>query len=299
MQIVKRTSMFKNVNIPFIWAIIIALILSGGCQEKATQSNILLVSILPQKYFVEQITGNQFQVEVMVPPGASPASYDPTPQQLTQLSKALLYFKIGYIGFEQTWIPKLESEYPDLPFIDCSKNVTFMEMIEDHSDHTHHGVEPHIWMSPKNARIIAKNIWMAVCDINPKDKDFYTANYNSLIEKIDGLDKFIHTQLDNLSKRSFIIYHPALTYFALEYNLEQFPIEKDGKEPSARYMEKIIQKAKEKEIQLIFIQKEFNQNEAHTLEMEINGKVVVIDPLVYNWLDQMKFITLQLSENLK
>lgn len=282
-----------------LWTSILIWIFIASCQQENSQSKIIVVSILPEKYFVDQIMGDQFKVEVMVPPGASPANYDPTPQQLAQLSRAIIYFKIGYIGFEQSWIPKLETEYPKLPFIDLSIGVELMEISDGHSDHKHNGVEPHIWMSPKNARIIAQNIWKTACDINPQEKELFTKNLDSLLKKIDMLDTQVHDQLTNLSRNSFIIYHPALTYFAHEYGLEQIPVEREGKEPSVQYMRKVIQQAKEKDIRLIFVQKEFNQNEALTLEKEIGGKIVSIDPLTYEWLEQIKYISQQLSNYLK
>jgi len=291
--------MFRKRHKSIFGAIILIALIIAGCQQQPEQSNVIVVSILPQKFFTEKIIGDHFQVEVMIPPGASPATYDPTPRQLAQLSKASVYFKIGYIGFEKSWIPKLESEYPELPFIDLSRDVQTKSSVEHHDGHDHGGIEPHIWMSPKNARIIAKNIWEAVCNINPEEREFYTSNYKSLLHEIDDLEIDIQDKLENLSKSAFIIYHPALTYFAEDYGLVQYAIEKDGKEPSASYMAKIINRAHEKDIRLIFIQKEFNQNEALTLEREIDGKVVSIDPLAYNWIEQMKFITQQLSIYLK
>jgi len=284
-----------------ILAFIVLTIFFAGCTQKkqVAEKPIISVSILPQKYFTEKIVGNHFHINVLVPPGASPASYEPTPKQMVDLSNSLVYFKIGYIGFELNWINSMGADFPEVKFIDTSEGIEFSESEETHGDHKHHRIEPHIWMSPKNAKVISANILKSILEMDPKNADLYNSNYNIFINEIDSVNQIIENKLKNIGSKDFIIYHPALTYFAKDYGLNQYALEIDGKEPSAKQMQELINLAYEQNIKIIFVQKQFNQGEAKTLEKEINGKVVSIDPLDYNWDTQILRITDILGEALK
>jgi zinc transport system substrate-binding protein len=256
------------------------------------QKKIISVSILPQKFFVEKIAGDLFEINVLIPPGASPASYDPAPKQIMDLSNSVVYFKIGYIEFEKNWMNHFTNEYPDLIIADLSEGISILSEEYDHGDHWH---EPHIWMSTHNAEIIAKNIFNTLQDIDAENTEYYKANYHSFIEELTKLDEYIMVKTISLTKRDFIIYHPALTYFAEEYNFNQISIEHEGKEPAPGDMGKIIDMAVEKKIQIIFTQKQFDIDNAKQIANEINGKVVTIDPLAYDWDKQLMHIADELG----
>jgi len=281
-------------------SILLTIFLASCAQKKqAAEKPIISVSILPQKYFAEKIIGHNYHINVLVPPGASPASYEPTPKQMIELSNSSVYFKIGYIGFELNWINSMEADFPEVKFIDTSEGIEFAENIEEHGDHSHHRIEPHIWMSPKNVKVISANILKSILKLDPDNADLYNRNYNVFIREIDSVNQIIENKLKNIGSKSFIIYHPALTYYAKDYGLNQYALEIDGKEPSAKQMQELINLAREQNIKIIFVQKQFNQGEAKTLEKEINGKVVSIDPLDYNWNTQILRITDKLGEALK
>lgn len=281
------------------------LFLLISCTKKTgNHKAVISVSILPQKYFVEQIAGDHFEINVLIPPGASPASYDPTPSQIVELAKSQIYFKIGYIEFEKNWLDKISGEYPQLNIIDNSVGLDLIENQEYDQDHGHHHgfIEPHTWMSPENVKIIARSIYEALLKFDNQSESYYTENYTRFILEIDSLDQDISTQLQHIPSRSFIIYHPALTYFAKAYKLQQLPIEIEGKNPSAYHIKQIIDTAISKNIQIVFIQKQFDQEKAKTIASEINGNVIPIDPLDYNWSDQLRTITsafVPVSENIK
>jgi zinc transport system substrate-binding protein len=277
------------------------VLLSVGCSTKQQplEKPVITVSILPQKYFTEKIVGDRFDINVMIPPGASPASYDPSPKQMANLANSAIYFKIGYIGFEINWINKIAPDFPDVKFIDSSEGIIFLESDESHGEHQHHRLEPHIWMSPEKVKVIASNILQTLIQEDEKNATFYTDNYKAFNKELDSIHALIENKLRNIRHREFIIYHPALTYFAQDYNLQQHALEIDGKEPSVQQMRELINLAKERDIKLIFVQKQFNQGEAKTLEKEINGKVVSIDPLDYNWDTQIMDIANLLNNGLK
>ncbi len=273
--------------------LVVVFYLLNACTNKTDNSKaVISVSILPQKYFVEQIAGDHFDINVLIPPGASPASYDPTPSQIVELAKSKIYFKIGYIEFEKNWLDKISEEYPQLNIIDNSAGLDLIENQEHDQGHGHHHgfIEPHTWMSPENVKIIARSIYEALLKFDNQNESFYTENYNRFILEIESLNQDISEQLQDASSRSFIIYHPALTYFAKAYKLLQLPIEIEGKNPSAYHIKQIIDSAKSQNIQIIFIQKQFDQEKAKIIASEINGNVIAIDPLDYNWPDQLRTI---------
>lgn len=281
----------------FVIAILTLIIFVNACsnEQSAEKKKVITVSIAPLKYFTEKIAGNRFDIKVMLPPGASPATFDPTSRQIMELENSDLYFKAGNLPFEITWIGKFAKEFPKIKFINTSEGIKIIENGDDSQEHEF--ADPHVWTSPQNTKIIAKNIANALISLDPAGEQFYKENLIHFIKEIDSTDQYIRQKLDPLKQRSFIIYHPALTYFARDYNLHQISLESEGKEPSARHLSEIIAKAKFQNIRVIFIQKQFNIGEARTLEREINGKLITIDPLDYNWTRQMRTIANELSEN--
>ncbi len=283
----------------------ILLLLPGpflaGCNPPADKQAkpSITVSILPQKYFLERISGGQFDITVMIPPGESPATYDPTSDQMVKMASSDLYFLIGHIQFENAWIMKMKGEYPGIRFIDTSRGVDVEELEHEGHDHAHHGVDPHIWMSVPRVKQIASTMAEALGEAYPEKQDVYTANLGQLQAELDSLHASIRNELAGLRGGKFIIYHPALTYFAGDYGLVQIPIEQEGKEPTARYLRSLIDHAVSEGISAILIQKQFNQQEARTIEQEIGGRIIVIDPLDENWPQQMNYIAVELKKALK
>lgn len=260
----------------------------------------ITVSILPQKYFVEKIVGDKIKINVMVPSGASPETYEPQSSQMTELSNSGLYLKIGHLAFEHAWMEKIKATNPSINIIDISQNIE----LSDKHVHAHHGKkhelkDPHYWVSPRLVKLMSKNILEAIKTLDTANIKYYETNYLELIKEIDSLDQYITNKLDTLSKRNFIIFHPALSYFAEDYKLNQIPIEFEGKSPSPTHIKTIIDEAKAKKISLILVQKQFDIENAQTIAKEINAKVVQIDPLSDEWEKNMRAITDALYENLK
>ena len=310
--------------------ILLAILLSAcGDKKKAadeTQLPVVSVSILPQKYFVEQITGNSVNVQVLVAPGASPATYDPTPKQLQQLSNAKVHFYIGELGFEKAWLSKLKQTAPAVPFVACNEWIEEMEGACDHSndepcDHEHHeghhhndaekettveesesheghnhDVDPHIWMSPKNGIKIAQTIHKKLVEIFPESKDIFDDNLSKLIAEIEKLDVEIAESLSNVHHRDFMIYHPALGYFSRDYGLNQHSIEFEGKTPSPAHMRKMVDLAASHHIQGIFIQSQFESDKARAIAKEINAEIIEIDPLSENWMNEMRTLSTKMKK---
>jgi zinc transport system substrate-binding protein len=286
--------------------LLLLLMLLWACkphESSGTEKPVISVSILPQQYFIEQLAGDLVEVNVMIPPGASPATYEPTVSQLGKLDHSEVYLKIGYVGFELGWMDKIKSVNPSMEVIDLSIGIDLIQGagLDDHSHeglHDHGGTDPHIWMSPGNAKIIASNICHSLIKILPDKRDILAANLALFTSKLDSLDGEIESMLAGLEQRKFMIFHPSLTYFARDYNLEQLPLEFEGKEPSPHHMAKMTDLGREFHISTIFLQKQFDEKNARTLANEIEAEVVQIDPLDPDWYHQILFIAEKLKQSL-
>ena len=269
---------------------ILTIFICFACGNTAQKSEkaILTVTIEPLRYFTEAIAGENYQVVSMVPKGSSPESYDPTPQQLVNLSKSQAYFRIGHIGFEQAWMKKLEANCPDMKVYDTSKGI---DLIRDkghwHGDHFHEGgVEPHIWNSTQNALIIVDNIYQALCELDSTHQADYKNRLDRLKQSIQQTDAETRKLLENADS-TFLIYHPALSYFARDYGLKQISIEEGGKEPSPAQLKKLIETCRNENVHTIFVQQEFDQRNAQLIAHELGIDIVSINPLSYDWTEEM------------
>ena len=277
---------------------ILTLFILSGCGNTTQKSEkpILTVTLEPLRYFTEAIAGNNYEVVSMVPKGSSPESYDPTPQQLVNLSKSQAYFRIGYIGFEQAWMKKLEANCPNMEVYNTSKGI---DLIRDkghwHGDHFHEGgVEPHVWNSTQNALIIADNIYQALCELDSTHQEDYQKRLDVLKQTIRQTDANICTLLENADS-TFLIYHPALSYFARDYGLKQVSIEEGGKEPSPAQLKALIETCRNENVHTIFVQQEFDQRNAQLIAHELGVNIVSINPLSYDWVKEM----IRIAEALK
>ena len=252
------------------------------------------VTIEPFRYFVEQIAGNDVNVNVMVPAGSSPETYEPTPQQMVDLSQSVFYFKVGQIGFEKTWMKKLQQNAPDMKVIDTSAGIA---MLKTQSGN----IDPHTWMSIKSADIITSNIAKALMDKYPEKAEEYKKRLrdfrkNKLDKLQNEIDKYQST-IKGEKQKGFVIYHPTLTYFAKENGLQQYAIEEEGREPSITQLKELIQRAKSEDINLIFVQKEFSNRNIQVFIDATHSKAVEINPLSYDWEGQMLQITKEIANS--
>jgi len=245
---------------------------------------------------MENVGGEKVDITIMVPPGASPHTYEPTPSQMAALSKAKLYAKVGSgVEFELVWMEKLIAANKDMLVVDCSRGVQLQKMTGEH-EREHRRMDPHIWLSPLNAKVMVQNICDGLIQVDPNNKDYYLRNMDAYIDKLDTLSNDIRNSLANIKTRAFIVFHPAWGYFAQEYNLEQIPIESGGKEPSAQDIANLIEEAKEHNIKVIFASPQFNPESAEVIAREINGRVVLIDPLAKDYIANMRLILSEMSQ---
>lgn len=250
---------------------------------------MVCVSILPQKYFVEKIAGDLVDINVLLPPGANPRYYSIMPSQMKEISRSSVWLRIGQIPFEKSWAQKIRQTNPKMKVYDTSVQADWIILKKDTVNFK--GVDPHIWMSPLEVKKIANESYKALIKTLPEDSVIFTANYKKWILEIDILNREIKNSFKNLLQRKFIIFHPSLTYFARDYNLEQIPIEIEGKEPSTRQIRDLIDLAKREKLHIVLLQRGFNMENARQIAREINGKIIIIDPFDEHWEKQLKNIS--------
>jgi zinc transport system substrate-binding protein len=263
-----------------------------GCKSnpEGSRKKIISVSILPQKYFVEAITGDKYRINVMVPPGGTPENYEPTARQMQSLSESGIYLKIGNIPFEETWMKNFININPRMKVYDLSEGINLIMGGHHHEGNSSNGIDPHIWSSLKNAKIIATNICNALSKEDPINKDYFASRLQNFLSLTDSLDEKFQFEFAPIKGSAFLVFHPALAYLARDYGLEQISLEFEGKSPPPGHMRDIINIAREKKIKAILMQKQFNAEAAKTIANEIGGEVILIDPLDENWKDQIEYI---------
>jgi len=260
----------------------------------------VFVSILPQKYFVQQIAKERLNIQVMVKPGASPATYEPSPSQMKALSISKLYFSIG-VPFESKWLPKISALYPTLKITPTDQGIKKIP-IHDH-DHEndnkgHHYIpDPHIWLSPPLVKIQIAQIFLSLKEIDPDNQQFYETNYRSFLSKIEKLNNELHNMFIYCKHKSFMVFHPSWGYFAQSYGLQQIPIEIEGKDVKPWQLKELITQAKKNNIRVIFAQPQFSSKSANLIAREIGGQVFFIDPLALDWENNLRNVALKIRNN--
>lgn len=272
-----------------------------SCNSKKTNKidDVITVSILPQKTFVEKIAGNDFKVNVLIPKGSSPAAYTLLPSQLKEIANSAVWFRIGYIGFEYSWTQKIAQANKNMKVVDLSEGMDLIaDKIEQHGDHVHmNGVDPHIWLSPVLVKKMAKKIFDELVLLKPEKSAEYKGNYLKFVKEIDQLNVEIRNKLKGYEGRKFIVFHPSLTYFARDYGLEQYALETDGKEPTPQRLKAVVDLARTENIKVIYIQDEFDREHARVFAEEINGSIIQLRPLDLLWSDNLKEITQIFADN--
>jgi zinc transport system substrate-binding protein len=262
----------------------------------------VFVSIAPQQYFVQKIGGGLVDVAVLVPPGADPHTYEPKPRQMAELAKTAVYFAVG-IDFEKAWMKKIAAANPRMRIVQTDAGIEKMALAEHHDEHakepkgahrhdkTHHHHEgapdPHVWLSPPLVKVQAGHIRDTLVAVDSANRTRYEENYAAFIREIDALDADLKSLFAGSQGNRFMVFHPSWGYFAQAYGLEQVPIEIEGKNPKPAQLKELIQHAKEHGIKVIFVQPQFSVKSAEMVSREINGQVVVADPMAANWTENL------------
>ncbi len=299
----------KKVFIMFFTLILsLSLFASGNKEASFNKKPMLAVSILPQSFFVSQIAEDTVELIVLVGEGQSPHSYEPTPVQIAKLSEAEIWVLSG-TDFETSFQKKVKAQFPSIKIIDGTQGIIFrelndgeMELDEHHEGESkeneahEHDVDRHTWLGKENAKIMAFHIYESLVEINPSKKDLYTKNYSGLLSSIDETFASLNNQLAGLTGKSILVFHPSFGYFLDEFGIRQLSVETGGKEPSARILAELIERAKNEKIPAIFVQKQFPVTAAQKIASETGARVVPLDPLSADWLENIQYMGNALRE---
>lgn len=293
---------------------------------------LVTTTILPTKYFVEQIAGDTLEVKALVEKGSDPHTYEPKPGQMKSIEQSDIHFAVG-MEFDEIWLPRLKKQFPNLEVVETQQGISRMQMQahehhhddhdaghkdhdvkhtdndhkkdhhehevhndekhtdhdeDSHEGHKHSGLDPHIWLDPILVKDQAKNIRDALMIKYPKNAKLYDDNYLKFIKTLDDLDNDIKAKLKGIKTNKFVVYHPSWGYFAKRYDLVQIPIEIEGKEPKPAELKELINEIKEENIKVVFVAPQFSKNSAKIIANEAKAKVVEIDQLPENWLEETK-----------
>jgi zinc transport system substrate-binding protein len=281
--------------------LVLASLLSCTPTERSGPGSLrVAVSIAPQAFFVRQIAGDAVSIEVLLPPGQSPHTYDLSPQQMTRLSDADILFMIG-MPFDQRLVDKFRDMLKRLRVVDTRIGVPMRSM----SDHGHGGeapgeiFDPHIWLNPEYAKIQATTIADSLACIDPSRSAFYAENLRVFARELDSVNALIAEILAPVRGKRIYVFHPAYGYFTDAYGLEQVSVEVDGKEPSVRQLAAMIESASQDTIRALFVQPQFPANAVRTLADHLGAKVVKLDPLAEDYLNNLVAMAREIRANLE
>ncbi|MCK5133174.1 MAG: zinc ABC transporter substrate-binding protein [Candidatus Sabulitectum sp.] len=289
-----------------VFIFLLILIACSGQEIREDKGEItVLVSVLPQRYFVEKIAGDLVEVTVLIPPGASPAAYEMSPSDMRRVSEADIWFTIG-LWREITWIPEFSSLNERLSIVSTVEDVQRLPIgrygiPEEHTahehehDHDHGSLDPHVWLSPELVSLQAVVICETLCETDPSNSDIFFDNLALFLEEISDLQNEIHEMIDPFAGEGFMVFHPAWGYFADEFNLIQVPIEISGSEPSPAELARLVNFGKSSSVRVIFVSPQFSESSAETIADELNASVIFIDPLASNWTENLLFVASELA----
>ena len=268
---------------------IICALLTIGCATKSdSNKKTIYVTITPMHSIIEEITAGDFDVEVIVPKGASPETFEPTPKQVTAFSNAEFIFSTGLIDFEQSLTSRING---DAELVNLSEGIELIAGSCSHGNHKHkHGVDPHIWTSPRTLRTMVLNAHDAIIAHYP-DSVKYTTATERLLARLDELDNYCASRLADSGVDVIMIYHPAYTYYARDYGIQQIAIEHDGKEPSLHQTTELIDCAHQYNIRCILRQPQYSEDKVRAIAKEAGAEIIVTDPLADDIMGEIKRVT--------
>jgi zinc transport system substrate-binding protein len=289
-----------NKNNIYILALVLAATILSGCVSQDESSLVapsgnasdrikVATTIAPLGDFVKAVGGEKVEVTVVVPPGAEPHTFEPTPSLMMDVAKADLYVMNG-AGLE-FWMDKLLEANKRMVVVDSSQGVALLQERKGE-------IDPHIWISLRNAAVQVNNICAGLIEVDSQNKDFYIKNRDAYLETLKALDVELNRTFAGKKNKIFIVHHPAWTYFARDYDLSQVPLMENEKEPGPKYLGEVIDLARTNNITTIFVEPEYNPKAAEVMAREMNTSIVTLDPLAKNYLENMAYAGREIAKSL-
>lgn len=279
----------------FVYAFIIFLSFSACGDKDRDNRRVIAVSIEPQREILEHIVGDKFKIVTIMSGGDNPETFEPSPMRRVDIENSEAYFTVGLLPFENSL---KKSSADKNKFVDTSEGINLIYGTHSHESikddkrhvHTHTMADPHIWTSVKNAKIMAMNMTEKMTDIDPANAPTYRDNLARYCTYLDSIDTAFAHKLSKSVKKGFLVWHPSLSYFAKDYNLEQISVSSDTKEASVSSLTDVIKKAKTDSINVLFYQQEFDNRQAEMIGKSIDARLITIRPSAYDWVNELSVI---------
>lgn len=288
---------------PLVAVAIPLLIALSSCSRSADTRQTLAVSIPAQKWLLDSIAGDRFNVVALLSDGSNPETFEPAMKQMIDLENSSAYFAVGGLPFEQSMLPKIQENFPNLPVFSTDTYVQRLEDSHAHSHpsgqegHHHHDGDPHIWSSFTNASAMARAMYERLIALDPAGKDYYTARYDDLRNNLAALDDSVASALRPFKGRSIVVWHPSLSYFAHDYGLNQISVENEGKEASAAQYRRQLDLAGAQNPVVFFLQREFDSRQGASMAAELNLRTSEISVMQADIPAQIRQITHDITSN--
>jgi len=299
-----------------LFTVAVSVLFISFCSRReyvASERPLLFVSIPPQAYFLEKICANRYDVQVLLPPGASPHSFEPKPSQMALIAKAKIYFAVG-VEMESAWLPRIAQLNPGIMIVRTDSGIPKINSVppvahihdetahndshlltdesHDAEDHDHEGADPHIWLSPRLVKLQARTMVRALAQMDTAGDSIYRERLAVFERELDTLHHRISNRLEECnSKKTFLTFHPSWAYFAEEFSLRQISVEVEGKEPGLRELAGVVNIAKQNGIFIVLVQPQFSRRVAEVLSRDLGGGTSVADPLARDWSDNLLAVT--------
>lgn len=277
----------------FLLSALITALLCGmpSCARRDASRKVVAVSIPPQAALLRDIVGDSMEIVTLMPAEANPEAFEVSVKNMRALSDAPLYLKMGNLPFEETLAQRIGESNDGMKFVDVSQGIDLIYGTHAHGTHSHDVADPHTWTSLPNLKTIASNMLDAVIDIDPANKDYYTANFNRLTARLDSAHHAIAARLADAPSRSFLIWHPSLSYFERDYGLKQIAVGQDNKEMTPGELRDVHLRAAADSAAVMFMQQNFDSRQAQTLAEALGAEIVIINPMDGDYLNQFNIIT--------
>ena len=276
-----------------ITAVILGYLADGRNNIEPTSNKIgVAVSIGPEVEFVKAVGGDKVDVTLMVPATADVHTYEPLPSQLSKVAHARMYVAVGSsIEFENNYLDKLRASNPSMLVVNASEGIQLIPNTAENGG----TMDPHIWLSPRNAKIMVNNIYQGLVRVDPENQAYYQMNRDHYLEKLNELDKNTKEQLKGRTK-PILIYHPAFAYYARDYNLTMIGVMTSDEEPSPQRMAMMVDTARENGIKVVYLEPQYDPKFMNALASQIGGQVILVSDLNESYLNNMKNIAIAFSK---
>lgn len=285
-----------------------AAIASTSCSRHDNGATILAVSIPPQATMLRELTGDSLTIVTAVKSEMNPESFEPATADFAALGRAKVFFTTGQFPFEKTIAQSIGN---NVRIVNSGQGIDLLYGTHEECSHNHashpsgnnaadphsHVADPHIWTSVTNAKIIARNMARSLMEIDPGFADKYNRNLMKMEQRLDSLDNELAQKISSSSRKSFLVWHPSLSYFANDYGLEQIALGAENKETSVNQMRQQIDHASEAQVSAIFIQSSYDSRQASNIASQLHLSPTPINAMDADWEGQLSRIADIISRN--